>query len=229
MLDTYRSVETPEGVELKIAVAGPVARAYAWLIDAGYRLGILLAASALLGLLGQFGTGALLVVAFLVEWFYPVWFEVRRGGQTPGKKSLGIAVLHDDGTAVGWSASMLRNLLRFADFLPFFYGIGLGSMLCQRDFKRLGDLAAGTIVAYRSTLKKQSKLADAPPLPPQIPLSQPEQRAVISFAEREPTWSDERAAELAALTRPLTGAPNGQASAAALMGLANWLVGRRSA
>ena len=39
------------------------------------------------------------------------------------------------------AASVTRNLLRVADFLPLGYAFGIVSMLLNRDCKRLGDLA----------------------------------------------------------------------------------------
>lgn len=85
---------------------------------------------------------------FLLEWFYPIIFEVYRQGQTPGKKVMAIKVLQDNGIPVGWPTSLIRNLLRAVDFLPMMYGFGVVSMLIARNFRRLGDLAAGTLVVY---------------------------------------------------------------------------------
>lgn len=42
--------------------------------------------------------------------------------------------------------SIIRNLLRAVDFLPLMYGFGLASMLLNKRFQRLGDLAANTVV-----------------------------------------------------------------------------------
>ena len=54
----------------------------------------------------------------------------------------------DNGLPVTPAASMTRNLLRVADFLPFGYGFAIVSMLLRRDCKRLGDLAAATLVVH---------------------------------------------------------------------------------
>ncbi len=226
MLDTYRSVETPEGVELGLRVAGPAVRAYAWAIDTLIRLAVYVALAIPLAFLGQVGVGLYFLAIFLMEWFYPVYFEVTRGGATPGKRRLGLRVLHDDGTPVSWSSSIIRNLLRFADFLPAAYGFGLASMLVSRDFKRLGDLAAGTLVVHRIADELPVSVPEAPPARPPVPLAPTEQRAVLEFAARQKTWSEQRIAELATLARPLTG-KTGYAGHAALLGIANWLLGRR--
>ncbi|MHB1334243.1 MAG: RDD family protein, partial [Sulfuriferula sp.] len=78
MLDTYRAIETPEGVELRLRVAGPVVRSLAWAIDLLIRGGIYIALSIVFSMFGKFGWGLLLVGLFLIEWFYPVLFEVYR-------------------------------------------------------------------------------------------------------------------------------------------------------
>lgn len=227
MLDTYRAIETPEGVELRLRVAGPVVRSLAWAIDLLIRGGVYLVLASTLSLLGKFGWGLLLVALFLIEWFYPVLFEVYRHGATPGKRSMGLCVTHDDGTPVGWSASMIRNLLRYVDFLPFLYGFGLVSMLLHPDFKRLGDIAAGTRVVYREAKQNAVALPAVEARPPRFSLGLEEQRAVIHFAERANALSPERMEELARIILPPT--PGHPASAVQeLHATAGWLMGKKN-
>ncbi len=204
MLDTIHSVQTPEGVELNLRVAGPVVRGIAWGVDLVLRLVLYLVLGTTLGLLGRFGQGLMLLAVFVVEWFYPVFFELFSAGQTPGKRLMGLRVVNDDGTPVTWSASVARNLLRFADFLPGFYVLGLASMLLDASFRRLGDLAAGTIVVYPTPMNAPARaIPDAPPLAPPLALELSEQRAVVAYAERSPFLSEERARELASIPEPL--------------------------
>jgi len=228
MLDTGRRIATPEGIELSLRLAGPVPRALAWALDLAIRLAVLLVGSMVLSQLGNFGVGAFLLGWFLLEWLFPAWCEVSWGGATPGKKALGLVVLHDDGTPVRWPAAVARNLLRAIDFLPFAYGFGLVAMLASRDFKRLGDLVAGTVVVYREEKVRGFKIPPAPALAPPAPLTLAEQRAVLDFAERSPGLTEERAAELAELARPLVGTLQGPAATERLVRIANHLVGRRS-
>lgn len=148
MLDTPRVVTTPEGIELTLRVAGPITRARAWAIDFLVRGVIYLIAATALSSFGNFGSGIFLLIFFLLEWAYPILFEVYWHGATPGKRACHLRVLHDDGTPVAWRASVIRNTMRAVDFLPLMYGFGLVSAILNRDFKRLGDLAAGTIVIY---------------------------------------------------------------------------------
>jgi uncharacterized RDD family membrane protein YckC len=97
---------------------------------------------------GNFGLALFRISLFAMEWFYPVVFELAWKGSTPGKRWLGLRVVMDNGTPITGRASLLRNLLRVVDFAPFMYGFGLLAMLFNRDFKRWGDMAAGTIVVY---------------------------------------------------------------------------------
>jgi uncharacterized RDD family membrane protein YckC len=176
--------------------------------------------------LGRTGIGVFLILMFLTEWFYPVLFEVLGGGATPGKRVAGLRVLMDDGAPVSWSASVARNFLLTADFMPLFYGFGLLSMLLNRDFKRLGDLAAGTVVVHAEPPPPPRRLPRGVIEPPPARLTLDEQRAIVAFAERLPTFSRQRAEELATLAAPLTGA-GGPESVSRLMAFALGLVGRR--
>jgi uncharacterized RDD family membrane protein YckC len=228
MLDTTRRVATPEGIELTLRLAGPVPRALAWAIDLLIRVGIVLAVSLVFGALGHAGAGVALLTAFFVEWLLPAWFEAAWNGQTPGKRALGLAVLNDDGTPVRWPAAFTRNLLRAVDFLPLFYGIGLVAMLMNRDFKRLGDLAAATVVVYVPEHRVQEiEIPSVAPLAPPFALSLEEQRALLALAERSTTLTQERLEELAELPRPLVGGAAGERAAARLLGMANYIAGRQ--
>lgn len=231
MIDTIHAVQTPEGVDLALRVAGPVPRSLAWVVDLGLQgfglIGAQIAISMLLGGSGvAFGLDA--IAAFLVVWFYPVFFEVLGHGQTPGKRMLRIRVVQENGTPVGWSASVLRNFLLVADFLPFLYLAGLVSMCVDPSFRRLGDLAAGTLVIHADERRGiwragRVAVAEGPAAPPSLPLTLEEQGAVIAFAEREPLLSRERADELAGIADVLS---RGEEPRARLLAIAAWLLGR---
>jgi len=150
--------------------------------------------------------GPIMVAVFLVEWFYPVAFEVLWGGKTPGKAVLGLRVIHSDGTPVRFPASLLRNLMMAADFLPAGYAFGVASMLCDRSSRRLGDLAAGTRVVHTAPDAAPHEIREGPAaLPSPVALSIEEQRSVIAYAGRASLLSPERAEELAAIAAPLGG------------------------
>ncbi len=141
---------------------------------------------------------------FLIEWFYPVLFEVYWRGQTPGKRTLGISVINDDLTPVTLGTSMVRNLLRTVDFLPLFYLAGLITMLCNRRFQRLGDLAAGTLVISVRESAKPAAIADIEPLAPATVLLRTEQTSIIDFLHRSSQLSLPRQQELAKILEGVT-------------------------
>ena len=203
-LDTRHQVETPEGIDLPLRPAGLMVRAVAFSIDLALRgliLGLLFIVLAFMGKLGA-GLGSILL--FIVSWWYMVLFEVLNQGRSPGKQCMGLRVVQDDGTPIGWSASLLRNLLRFVDMLPFGYFLGAISCLQHPTFKRLGDLAAGTLVIYREHPLTRPQLPDVEPRRPAVPLTLVEQRAILGFAERQRELSEARINELASiLAQPL--------------------------
>ena len=227
MLDTARRVATPEGVEITLRVAGPVPRALAYTLDLLFRGAVMFALMIAVSALGNFGSAIMLLAAFMLEWLYPVLFEVLSAGATPGKRAMGLIVLNDDGTPVRWPASLTRNLLRAIDFLPFLYFIGFVTMVANRDFKRLGDLAANTLVVYRDEKPAAASIPEASPIAPSIPLTLAEQRTLLDFSERSSRLTAERAAELAEIVAPLTSGHSGPAAVQQLVGIANHLVGRR--
>lgn len=221
-LDTLHAFETPEGVELTLRVAGLLPRTLAWCIDALIRYSILVVLAMVLLPLSGLGMGAFLIMLFLIEWFYPVLFEVQRGA-TPGKKAMGLTVVHDNGTPIGWPASLIRNLLRAVDFFPILYGAGVVSMLLNRDFKRLGDLAAGSLVVYQEQPRQRQQAMTATPRPLPFPLNVEEQRALLDFAERSSTIAPARVEELAELISD----QKGPQAVDTVLGYAHWLASGR--
>lgn len=235
-LDTWRLVEAPEGVELALRVASPFPRAIAWGIDFAMRVFVYLVVGGVLSVLGDVGTGLLLVMIFVLEWGWSIGFEVLRSGATPGKRIMGIQVVQDDGAPVGWTQSALRNLVRPADMLPFGYVFGLISCCVDSDFKRLGDRVAGTVVVHvdPEPQKKQLKMAAATPTALPVPLSLEEQAVILEFAVRAPAWTEGRQAEVAAGASELTGCESKghklyrqDEGPKKLYGMAAWIQGAR--
>ena len=229
LLDTARTVPTPEGVALTLRLAGPLPRGAAWAIDVLIRIALYLLLGMVLAFLGKTGLGFFLIAVFLMEWLYPALCEAYWRGATPGKKAMKLVVLHDDGTPVGWSAALIRNALWPVDFLPLCYGFGLLCTLIQRDFKRIGDIAAGTVVTYTEDKRPRIKPTDLPALPPPLPLRPDERQAIVDFANRAAALTPERAAELAELTGPLVAPYQGEAARQRLLRIARFLLGDRPA
>lgn len=148
-------VRTPELVEFSFPLAGVAARALAWAIDLVVTavllflvllLGIL--ATLLLGLAGLSGVSLAFawVAGFLVLFGYPILCEWALGGRTVGKWALGLRVMDVTGLPAGFVAIAVRNLVRLVDVLPGAYLVGGIAALWDPHNRRLGDLAAGTIV-----------------------------------------------------------------------------------
>jgi uncharacterized RDD family membrane protein YckC len=227
-LDTTVTAETPEGIALELRPAGYVARANAYLLDLLARSAILYAGALVLAMLRGVGFALILIAVLVINWLYPIIFEMLPGAATPGKRALGLMVVMDNGLPITPAAALVRNLLRAADFMPFMYGFGVATMLLRKDAKRLGDLAAGTVVVYKPGAVEPIRLPVAEPVPPEIALVPRDQAAVISFAMRVPRLTVERAEELAQLALPLLPpAAGGESATARLLGVAQWLHGRR--
>jgi uncharacterized RDD family membrane protein YckC len=230
VLDSVVAAETPEGILLEMRPAGLSARFCAFVIDVLICLAIAYAAAFVAGIMGGLGVGFWLILTFVLIWLYPVIFELRRSGATPGKRTMGLKVIMDNGLPVTPAASMTRNLLRFADFLPFGFTAAFVCMLVRADGKRLGDLAAATLVVHLPRPAPKAMLDMVTPIAPAKPLSLRDQSAVIALAARAPTLTIERLEELAALAAPVQGEQRHPQELVTrrVLGVAQWLLGRRS-
>jgi len=226
--DTLRKIELPEGVEIHVRVAGPLPRSLAWLIDFAILIGLLICINIFTAFLSivlrEGAVGVALIIWFVVLSFYDFVFEVWRGA-TPGKRAMGLKVVRPSGAPVTWGLSAIRNLLRPADLFPVAYLVGFISCMGTRNFQRLGDLAAGTVVAYddETYVRRTRPPTRVLPSPPPAVLSKEEQLAVVEFADRSGLWSRERTLELADHLEPLTQA-RGTAGYDRLLGMAAWLM-----
>ncbi len=241
-LDTLQTIELAEGVQILLRPAGPLPRALALIIDMLFCVLFFLLALLLFFIVGRLvgieaGVGVLLLTVFVIYWGYFVLYEVLRKGQTPGKKFLGLRVVRTSGARVRWGASIMRNLVRFADMMPLlpqwelwvvafgFYLFGMTSCLATRRFQRLGDLIADTLVVYdrSSTGELNSALRVAVhPTAPGLVLTREEQLAFIQFTERAATWSDSRKEELASPIAAVIGA-TGREGVVRALGIGTWI------
>ena len=127
------------------------------------------------------------------------------------------------------AASITRNLLRAADFMPALYGFAIISMLVRRDFKRLGDIAANTLVVYRAPAAPKITVSELEPLAPVVPLKPADQAAVVALAARASRLTPERLDELAALAAWVSGdaGRSGPEVTRRVLAVAQWLLGKR--
>jgi len=205
--DRY-TLETPENVEVDFELAGLGSRFCAMLIDClliGLIALVLIILLIVTGVvLFSFERGSfmasragpwlqavvLVIVMTIIFNGYFIFFEWLMRGQTPGKKAMKVRVLRDDGTPVTVNEILVRNLLRLVDFLPAAYAIGAIVMFCNPLCKRLGDIAAGTIVVkegnldYRAIADKKYRLEASTFAPLNSELTAEERRVLNGFLQR---------------------------------------------
>ena len=168
-LDDNLTIETPEQTDLEFPIAGIGSRFLAIAFDTILQFAVFIGLLLLSGLLSSlaFVSGSTaatwyaaieIIAIFLLFYGYYAIFEAVWNGQTPGKRLTRIRVIKDSGRPITPSEAVGRNLMRIVDQLPFFYGVGIVTVLLNRQSKRLGDMVAGTVVVH------EKKLADIRPL-----------------------------------------------------------------
>jgi len=175
-MDDRYSIDTPEHISFDYDVAGIGSRFLAAIVDTillGVMLNVISVASTFLagaalpeGSAGLASVliGLLALLNFLLFWGYFMFFELAWNGQSPGKRLIGVRVVREGGLPITTSAAAIRNLVRIVDFLPFLYGIGVITMFIDQRSRRLGDLAAGTLVVKdRHSVTLESLAAAVPP------------------------------------------------------------------
>jgi len=211
--DDILNIDTPENVVFEYDIAGIGSRFLACMVDtlliSACILLIGLGLVVLVNLVAPDGLGsddmvvywvigAISLLVFAVNWGYYIFFEMYWNGQSPGKRLIHLRVIRTDGGPISLTESVVRNLVRMVDMLPTAYGIGVISMFISHQSRRLGDLAAGTLVVHDhkpATLEGLAALASAPAQPalmdtgllPDLPverLSAGELQAVEEFLRR---------------------------------------------
>ncbi len=196
LADRQVDVETPEHVAIGYELADLGSRFTALLLDwmlivagiLGLYLGLgFLARGFGLNLFTGLALGITIFVVFVLQWGYFMLFEGLRDGQTPGKRWMGIRVVHDGGFPVTMRGSAVRNLLRVIDAMPPpSWAVGGIAMMLHPQTKRVGDLVAGTVVVRDRTgqpiPEESARAQDAPLGPPR--LTDEEFAAVQMYASR---------------------------------------------
>jgi uncharacterized RDD family membrane protein YckC len=167
-------LQTPESIELDLALAGIGSRALGWLVDqviVYVVLTLLTLGGAYLYLytlypwmvinfpagaerLSQWVVALYILFVFVLNNGYYIIFETAWQGQTPGKRLAQIRVVQDNGRPIGLKEAGLRSILQVIDF-GFFY-IGVFLVAFNRSEKRVGDLAAGTLVIQDQQMPRQA-------------------------------------------------------------------------
>lgn len=171
-LDVFgrRTFVTPEGVDLRLAVAEYTDRLSAFIIDAFILMGVLVGFTILAllaaawGFHGKGGMEATEVIwllgAFVLRNFYFIGFELRPRAATPGKRILGLRVIARDGGRLTADAVFARNAMRELEiFLPvsFFFARASG---VDATLIALGALWSGVFVILPLFNRDRLRLGD---------------------------------------------------------------------
>src|ERR1700694_4395389 len=229
LTDSDLVIATPERVSFDYQVAGLGTRAIAQLLDLLIVTGILIAmffVAFAAGRMVSSDTVANLIIiigSFIVIFGYFWISEALWSGQTVGKKAFRLRAVGDRGEPLTFLQAGIRNVVRIVDFLPYGYGVGLIALFVNGKGKRLGDLAAGTIVVKDSDHIWLWQLpgARAPIAPPGSPPPAPTtfapappadltlrrldpelRRFITSYARRRPQLSLEVRVQLASQVQP---------------------------
>lgn len=154
-------VESATGVEVALPVAGAGARSYAFVVD--WHIRVVLFSAWYLGASmiynGSFSFappaettpgwfGFVLLPGLAIYFLYHPILEIAMRGRTPGKRMAGVRLVTRDGAVPTVTALLIRNVFRLIDAFPVCYALGLVCVALTKDHRRIGDLAAGTLLVY---------------------------------------------------------------------------------
>lgn len=165
-------IVTGEAVALELRPAGVGSRGVALVIDLTVQFIVTIAwiwAISKAGYSGDEAAGEAIVLSLFVGTVlgYPVGFETLWRGRTLGKAAMGLRVVRDDGGPIRFRHAFVRGLVGVVVDRP---GLSFGllafiPMLASKRSKRLGDMAAGTVVIQD---RVPSRVAPAPLVSPQL-------------------------------------------------------------
>lgn len=209
--DSELVVSTPERVSFDYQVAGLGTRAIAQVLDllivTGLLVALIFAASAAGAFLNSGVAFDLIEIlgSFVIVFGYFWASEAMWSGQTLGKKAFRLRAVGDRGEPLTFAQAGIRNVVRIVDFLPYGYGVGLVVMFINGKGKRLGDLAAGTLVVKDSDHVWLWQLPGArpsdirpnapPPSPPGYPPYPPPPPPLVPAAAPAPAYAPASNAE----------------------------------
>lgn len=197
------TVITPANIEVEYKLAGVGARIAALIIDSLLQLtatalfgGILFSINRHTGYMARYSTilAIFLVISFLIYFGYFIVCEMIMNGQTIGKRMFGLRVIRDNGQPIEFAQSLLRGIIRST--LDMMY-VGLFVILFSKKHKRLGDMAAGTIVVIERYNTQffdpmfEVQNWDMPDfLPPLMDMTPEERAIVVDWLRRRETLPD---------------------------------------
>lgn len=215
-MDRTLDIRTPESIELRYELAGIGSRFLAVAIDLVLQLIVLVLITwgfywlgshapknthAPDSLASNLAIALIIFIVFVVFFGYFILFEAFWNGQTPGKKALGIRVVRDGGYPIDFTASLVRNLIRIGEMGLGFYAIACVVAVFSPMNKRIGDLAAGTVVVREAKMESPTaflkEMREEPVYASTAYVSGEERALIKRFLERRDALSPQRRAQLA--------------------------------
>ncbi len=219
-MDRTLDVRTPESIAFSYELAGIGSRFLAVAIDLLLQIGLLIAlvwGSSLIAphlsaskhvpdavsikFLQNAVAGLFIFIVFIIFFGYFIAFEALGNGQTPGKRALGLRVVRDGGYPIDFTAALVRNLIRVGEMMFGFYAIAAIAALVSPENKRLGDMAAGTIVVREAKMQSPASMLREireEPVYAATAYASGEERALVKrFLERRDSLDPRRRNELA--------------------------------
>lgn len=164
-------IVTGEGVAVELPITPVFGRILAGIIDTVVSAVLLFGGVYAVSVVTAFSSDmvirtamTLLVVAVLVA--FPAAFETLTLGATPGKLALGQRVVRDDGGPITGRHAIVRALVGFVEKNPALMAApAVVTSFVHPRAKRLGDMAAGTVVIQR---RANLRLLPPPGMPPAL-------------------------------------------------------------
>jgi uncharacterized RDD family membrane protein YckC len=156
-------IKTPENVTIEYELAGIGSRSLAVIIDTLIRYLVYIVLAIPLFFMSSYQIESLfrgwklailILIFFLMNWGYFIFFEMIMQGKTPGKKLMKLRALKENGRPINFLDSFIRNLFR----VIIDNNIGIIIMFFNKRYKRIGDIVAGTIVIKERSLGKMVTL-----------------------------------------------------------------------
>jgi len=149
------TIITPSNIEVEYRLANVGSRLGAAIIDYALQfLAVLLVALIIFNFGRQMDIlefnvnysivwAVVILIIFMIFMGYFIVCELLMNGQTIGKRILGLRVIRDNGQPIEFSHALIRGIIRSS--LDMMY-VGFFAILFSKKHKRIGDMAAGTIV-----------------------------------------------------------------------------------
>lgn len=205
------TIITPENIPLTLELAGLGSRFSALAIDLLIQFALLILGLIVLGATSEPMESAgldwlsnvlAIVYVFLMFFGYFIFFETLWNGQTIGKRAMGLRVVREGGYPITFFAAATRNLIRIADFLPLNYGVGALLVFLSPQYKRLGDMVAGTVVIkerearfLNAVFVETSAMHGSPASG--VSDSQPEEGTTVTLRQKQAAYQGPRLPETA--------------------------------